>query len=109
MVRGRGSRPLRKSKTKRGSPTASLPNRVGGVSFWRRNFSTSLSKYTCLSLYSRTTRLLTLSQRNSYLSRHLPISKRPSMLPDPRHVLERLCSERGEDFAGLSRMLGRNP
>ena len=31
------------------------------------------------------------------------------MNPDPRAVLERLCSERGEDFAGLSRMLGRNP
>jgi phage repressor protein C with HTH and peptisase S24 domain len=30
------------------------------------------------------------------------------MLPDPRLVLERLCAERGEDFAGLSRMLGRN-
>ena len=28
---------------------------------------------------------------------------------DPRLVLERLCVERGEDFAGLSRMLGRNP
>jgi phage repressor protein C with HTH and peptisase S24 domain len=28
---------------------------------------------------------------------------------DPRAVLERLCAERGEDFAGLSRMLGRNP
>lgn len=27
---------------------------------------------------------------------------------DPRVVLERLCAERGEDFAGLSRMLGRN-
>jgi len=27
---------------------------------------------------------------------------------DPREVLERLCAERGEDFAGLSRMLGRN-
>jgi phage repressor protein C with HTH and peptisase S24 domain len=31
------------------------------------------------------------------------------MLSDPRHVLERLCAERCEDFAGLSRMLGRNP
>ena len=31
------------------------------------------------------------------------------MLTDPRVVLERLCAERGEDFAGLSRMLGRNP
>jgi phage repressor protein C with HTH and peptisase S24 domain len=30
------------------------------------------------------------------------------MLNDPRVVLERLCAERGEDFAGLSRMLGRN-
>jgi phage repressor protein C with HTH and peptisase S24 domain len=31
------------------------------------------------------------------------------MMTDPRLVLERLCAERGEDFAGLSRMLGRNP
>jgi phage repressor protein C with HTH and peptisase S24 domain len=31
------------------------------------------------------------------------------MLMDPRLILERLCVERGEDFAGLSRMLGRNP
>jgi phage repressor protein C with HTH and peptisase S24 domain len=31
------------------------------------------------------------------------------MMSDPRSVLERLCVERGEDFAGLSRMLGRNP
>jgi phage repressor protein C with HTH and peptisase S24 domain len=31
------------------------------------------------------------------------------MLSDPRILLERLCAERGEDFAGLSRMLGRNP
>ena len=30
------------------------------------------------------------------------------METDPRIVLERLCAERGEDFAGLSRMLGRN-
>ena len=30
------------------------------------------------------------------------------MLPDPRIILEKLCAERGEDFAGLSRMLGRN-
>ena len=28
---------------------------------------------------------------------------------DARLTLERLCLERGEDFAGLSRMLGRNP
>ena len=31
------------------------------------------------------------------------------MINDARSVLERLCAERGEDFAGLSRMLGRNP
>jgi phage repressor protein C with HTH and peptisase S24 domain len=30
------------------------------------------------------------------------------MQSDPRTVLERLCADRGEDFAGLSRMLGRN-
>jgi phage repressor protein C with HTH and peptisase S24 domain len=28
---------------------------------------------------------------------------------DPRKVLEHLCAERGEDFAGLSRLLGKNP
>lgn len=28
---------------------------------------------------------------------------------DPRLLIERLCRERGEDFAGLSRLLGRNP
>ena len=28
---------------------------------------------------------------------------------NPRELLERLCAERGDDFAGLSRMLGRNP
>ncbi len=27
---------------------------------------------------------------------------------DPRKALERLCAERGEDFAGLSRLIGRN-
>ncbi len=32
-----------------------------------------------------------------------------SMPNDPRKVLERLCAERGEDFAGLSRLIGRNP
>ena len=31
------------------------------------------------------------------------------MLSEPRLVIERLCAERGDDFAGLSRMLGRNP
>jgi phage repressor protein C with HTH and peptisase S24 domain len=31
------------------------------------------------------------------------------MLSDPRILLERQCTERGEDLDGLSRMLGRNP
>jgi len=31
------------------------------------------------------------------------------MWSEPRLVIERLCAERGEDFAGLSRMLGKNP
>lgn len=31
------------------------------------------------------------------------------MLTDPRVVLERLCAERGEDFAGLSKLLRKNP
>jgi len=30
------------------------------------------------------------------------------MMSDPRQVIERLCAERGEDFASLSRMLGKN-
>jgi phage repressor protein C with HTH and peptisase S24 domain len=29
--------------------------------------------------------------------------------PDPRALLEQLIRERGEDYAGLSRLLGRNP
>jgi phage repressor protein C with HTH and peptisase S24 domain len=37
------------------------------------------------------------------------MDKSALMNTDPRLVLERLCTERGEDFAGLSRMLGRNP
>lgn len=31
------------------------------------------------------------------------------MVSDPRSLLETLCAERGDDFASLSRMLGRNP
>ena len=31
------------------------------------------------------------------------------MVSDPRSILEGLCAERGDDFASLSRMLGRNP
>lgn len=30
------------------------------------------------------------------------------MFSDPRQLIERLCDERGEDFASLSRMLGKN-
>ena len=30
------------------------------------------------------------------------------MTTDPRQVLEKLCAERGENFAALSRMIGRN-
>ncbi len=58
---------------------------------------------------SHATRLPFSSQRNSYLSRDIPITTKDAlMMNDPRLVLERLCAERGEDFAGLSRMLGRN-
>lgn len=32
-----------------------------------------------------------------------------NMLPNPRETLERLCAERGENFAALSRLVGRNP
>src|SRR5207237_10851051 len=56
------------------------------------------------------TRLILNFQPNSYLSRQFPIATKGAlMLNDPRLVLERLCAERGDDFAGLSRMLGRNP
>src|SRR6478752_320262 len=55
IVVGRGSRPFLKSNTKRGSPTASRPNRVGATSLWRRNFSTSLNKCTVQSLLVLTT------------------------------------------------------
>ena len=33
----------------------------------------------------------------------------PHPAPNARQMLEQLCKERGEDFAGLSRMLDRNP
>src|SRR5688500_17864154 len=39
----------------------------------------------------------------------MKINTGTGMLSEPRLVIERLCAERGEDFAGLSRMLGRNP
>src|SRR3546814_12290751 len=41
FIRSPGSRPLRRSKTSRGSRTLSRPNLVAGISFSRRNFSTS--------------------------------------------------------------------
>lgn len=31
------------------------------------------------------------------------------MLPNPREYLESLCAQRGENFAALSRLVGRNP
>lgn len=37
------------------------------------------------------------------------MTKMITMPNDPRTVLERLCLERGEDFASLSRLVGRNP
>jgi hypothetical protein len=42
-VEARGCRPLRRSKTKRESPSTSRPNRVGGVLVARRYFSTRCS------------------------------------------------------------------
>jgi phage repressor protein C with HTH and peptisase S24 domain len=33
----------------------------------------------------------------------------PLAADDPRQILDRLIAERGEDYAGLSRMIGRNP
>ena len=68
---------------------ASRPKRVGAVSYRRRNFSTSLSKFTCRFPYSRI-RLggSFTSQCNSYLSRYFPITtKRLLMMNDPRLVL----------------------
>src|SRR3954470_6492932 len=47
---------------------------------------------------------------NRHLSRQFPITTKDRlMVNDPRQVIQRLCAERGDDFAGLSRMLGRNP
>src|SRR5207253_5290167 len=73
--------------------------------------STSRSKFTCSSpCMPPATRRRRSFQANSYLSRQFPITTKDAlMVNDPRQVLQRLCSERGEDFAGLSRMLGRNP
>jgi hypothetical protein len=67
----------------------------------------SLSKFTCRR------RIMQRGQDNfsahSYLSRYIPITTiKDAMMNDARLVLERLCAEHGDDFAGLSRMLGRN-
>src|SRR5215210_5568486 len=46
----------------------------------------------------------------SYLSRIIPNTIEAAMTEnDPRAQLERLIRERGEDYAGLSRLIGRNP
>ncbi|MGL4543161.1 MAG: hypothetical protein ACRCUI_11685, partial [Polymorphobacter sp.] len=47
-VAGRGSRPRRRSKTKRGSPATSRPNREGGTAARRRWRSTVNSKFIVL-------------------------------------------------------------
>ena len=44
----------------------------------------------------------------SYLSRKFPRVNVSVMTMDPREVLQQLCSERGENFASLSRLIGRN-
>jgi hypothetical protein len=51
-------------------------------------------------------------QIESYMSRIFPIVAKNSQVPPPdgpRAALERLIAERREDYAGLSRLLGRNP
>src|SRR3569623_748309 len=72
-------------------------------------FLCSSANAPCPSLYRLATRRTDTSQPNSYLSRQFPIAKAALMTTDPRFVLERLCADRGEDFDGLSRVLGRNP
>jgi hypothetical protein len=75
----------------------------------KESFHFSEQIHLSLSLWSHATRRVITFQRNSYLSMRFPITTKDAlMMNDARVALERLCAERGEDFAGLSRMLGRN-
>lgn len=49
------------------------------------------------------------SYAKSYLSRHFPQDSRLIVSRDQRAALARLIEERREDYASLSRLLGRNP
>jgi hypothetical protein len=69
----RGSRPLRRSKTKRGSFIASRPNRVAGMLVIFRNFSTSLRICTIFRPHYLATRHCFISNAISYLSRNFPM------------------------------------
>lgn len=77
-VSGRGSLPLRRSKTKRGSPTASRPKRVGAVWLRFRNFSTSRSNALATLLLRKCDSAAESFPTQFLLSRHIPITmKKP--------------------------------
>lgn len=87
----------------------SRPKRAGLRLDLFRNCSTSFSKYTSLGPPTNDDSGQWLSQLASYRSRYFPMVDKTFPVDEPRQVLARLCHERGLDFAGLSRLIGRNP
>lgn len=86
----------------------SLPKRAALQFDLLRYLSTSLSKYTSLAPRPNDDSAQLVSQLASYMSRCFPMVDELLPADDPRQLLQRLCQERGVDFASLSRLVGRN-
>ena len=103
-----GSRPLRRSKTKRGSRTASRPKRVGGdAAAPQIALDASQQVHRSASFESAMFLICSRSRAISYLSRKIPMLW-CDMAEDARAALERLIRERGRGLCRLSRLIGRN-
>src|SRR5690606_17031589 len=109
-VRARGSRPFRRSSTKRGSRVARRPNFVAGIPVRRRK--TSIFRMSMdssgESLSNRWSRAKSYLSRKNTSYRRAARSYRRKSAMDPRERLAELARERGSSLAALSRMLGRN-
>src|SRR5690606_3843902 len=109
-VRARGSRPFRRSSTKRGSRVARRPNFVAGIPVRRRK--TSIFRMSMdssgESLSNRWSRAKSYLSRKNTSYRRAARSYRRKSAMDPREKLSELARERGSSLAALSRMLGRN-
>src|SRR5690606_23059502 len=106
-----GSRPLRRSNTKRGSCAASRPNLVGGMSFRRRNCSILRISMAApcgesLSPIRRAQFPTCLGKILCYVGKMVKPAN--SSRVEPRERLRQLKQEQGVSYAQLARLLGRN-